>query len=85
MDHAPPVRWAVLWRSDNALDGRNRHIRWDMGRPLLFRTRSEAREFIEENFGYIRARPDLQAEPCGWKMPVPIRVRVILDPVEPEA
>lgn len=51
---------------------------WDRGYPLLFTTRSEARRYICERYGYIKTRPDLQAEPHGWKMPVPVRVAVEL-------
>lgn len=46
---------------------------------LLFRTRSEAREWIEKEYGYLRTRPDLQAEPHGWKMPIPVRVVIGVD------
>jgi hypothetical protein len=44
--------------------------------PVLFRTRAEARRWIEANHGYIRRRPDLQREPHGWRMPIAVRVEV---------
>lgn len=75
---AMPMRWAVMWRSVNLLDGIIRHWIWDAGRPVLFRSRRDAREWIEERYGYIRQRPDLRAEPHGWKMPEPVKVEVIL-------
>ena len=75
-------RWAVEWRSDNRLDGRTRHFMWDGVVPFLFRTRREAREHITERYGYIKDRPDLRREPCGWKMPRPVRILVSLDYVE---
>jgi len=73
--------WAVEWHSKNRLDGNRRHLIWghDHTKPgffRLFRTRAEARTFIEERFGYIRERPDLRAEPNGWYMPQAVRVEV---------
>lgn len=67
------TRWAVKWRST--------HESWLMSRqclPLLFTTRKEARAWIEENYGYIRTRPDLRAAPHGWRMPQAVLVTVTL-------
>jgi hypothetical protein len=44
--------------------------------PFIFKTRRITRMFINHNWGYIRDRKDLQAEPYGWKMPIPVRVKV---------
>ena len=44
--------------------------------PALFRTRREAREYINEKYGYIRTRKDLRAEPHFWRMPRAVRVSV---------
>jgi hypothetical protein len=68
--------WAAQWHSVNRLDGDRTHIIHVNLYPAFFQTRQEARDFIETNFGYIRDRPDLQAEPHGWKMPKPILVVV---------
>lgn len=68
-------------RLDRGDDGGRFGVRL-MGRGgdmLLFRTRSEAREWIEKEYGYLRTRPDLQAEPHGWKMPIPVRVVIGVD------
>ncbi len=74
---APITRggWAIMWRSDNRVDGKTRHLMWDGMTPSIYRTRREAREVIERTYGYIRNRPDLQREPHGWKMPKVIRIR----------
>lgn len=70
--------WAALWRSENRLDGKREWILRDKhGIPALFNTRAEARQFIEDTHGYIRNRPDLRAEPHGWKMPIAVRVKVL--------
>ncbi len=69
--------WGVLWRSKNKLDGKQEVIMYNNGIPYLFTTRHEARLFIEEQFGYIRRRPDLQREPHGWQMPVPVKMLVL--------
>lgn len=68
--------WAILWRSENRLDGLSEHLVLDpRGRlPLLFKTRAEARQHIAGHWGYIRHRPDLRAEPHGWRMPLAVRV-----------
>lgn len=70
-----------MWRSDNRLDGKRTHLltHWKTSAlPALFLTRKEARQFIESEYGYLRERHDLKAEPHGWKMPLPVRVRVSL-------
>lgn len=72
--------WGVEWHSRNLLDGEQRYLQWrPSGEPnfTLFQTRREARTYIEQHYGYIRRRPDLQAEPFGWRVPqaVPVVVR----------
>ena len=67
--------WGVEWRSKNRLDGEQKRMQW-CTEIRLFRTRLEARAFIDEAYGYIRHRPDLRAEPHGWRMPVAVRVVV---------
>jgi hypothetical protein len=78
-----PYRWAIQWRSENKLDGYTEHFKWnwrdpDRVTPALFRTRQEARNYINKYYSYIRTRTDLKAEPHGWKCPRPIKVKVIL-------
>jgi hypothetical protein len=78
--------WAVLWRSENRLDGKvtrlmgsvrtKRPVEFDGYRTMVFRTRQEAREYISREYGDIRSRQDLQSEPHGWKMPVAVKVVV---------
>lgn len=73
--------WAVEWHSVNRLDGDRRHLIWEFP-PRLFYTRRECRAFIEEKYGYIRERPDLQNEPHGWRMPQ--AVLVIVEKASPD-
>lgn len=77
--------WAVKWISDCALDGHREFFLgsgYMPGAPcpaptvLLFLSRRRARDFVKERFGYIKNRPDLRAEPHGWKMPKVVRVNV---------
>lgn len=81
--------WGLLWQSTNRLDGERRQLmgRYSLGNPdapehlagyntMAFRTRAEARAYIEKHYGYIRHRPDLRLEPHGWKMPVPVKIEV---------
>ena len=72
--------WAVKWRSDNYLDGATSYlIRDPVGIVKLFKTRYEARSYAQLKFGYIKLRPDLRAEPHGWKFPTTVTVKVIED------
>lgn len=68
--------WAGLWRSENRRDGKTEHLLYRDCLPCLFRTRREAREYIEQRYGYIRGREDLKTEPHGWRVPVAVKVRV---------
>ena len=72
------TRWGALWRSENELDGRTRHIICDHERPVLFITRDEARAWIREEYAWLKKRGDLRREPHGWRMPVPVRVEIRL-------
>jgi len=69
-------KWGVVFHSDNKLDGHREHLICENCLPALFLTRSEARKFREENYGYIKRRPDLRAEPHGWKWPRIVRVNI---------
>jgi len=70
-----PIRcWGIVWRSQNARDGRQESLLWNYGLPRIFETRRKAREWIEGEYGYIRNRPDLRGEPLGWRMPKPVRI-----------
>lgn len=71
-------KWAVKFISDNKRDGHIEHFMWAHGRPVLYETRAEARVYIKDNYGYLANRPDLKAEPHGWKMPQPAKVKVKL-------
>ena len=73
-----PIRlWGVMWRSKNKRDGVREHLMWiHPKRPALFDTRREVREWIKREFGYIKDRPDLRKEPHGWRMPIPVRVKI---------
>jgi len=78
----PVQRWALEWRSVNALDGERRHLIFENRIPALFTTRAAARDFAQKRWGYIKDRPDLRREPHCWRMPRPVRVTVCLS--EPE-
>lgn len=73
----PIKRWGLVWRSRNRLDGERTHIIiMDDLQPALFKTRAAARRYAKQRFGYIAERPDLQAEPHGWRMPRAVRITV---------
>lgn len=71
--------WIALWREDSRLDGHKEHPINEACRPLLFDSRADARAWIAERYGYLRDRPDLRAEPHGWKMPKAVRATVTVD------
>ena len=68
------TRWAVKWISDNRLSGHIEHFLHTPEGWKVFRTRAEARAYRNEHYGYIKNRPDLRAEPHGWKMPRVVKV-----------
>lgn len=68
--------WGCMWRSKNKPDGSNKHLLYEGGVPALFRDRKAARAYIQAKYGYILRRPDLRAEPHGWRVPVAVRVEV---------
>ena len=70
--------WGILWRSENKLDGKTERLRYRSGNSgwLVFETRQKARDAIEEHWGYLRTRPDLRAEPHGWKMPKAVKIKI---------
>lgn len=77
-------KWGILWRSNNKLDGKREYFLWDhypnrASVPIVFRTREQARKYISINYGYIKNRPDLQQEPHGWKMPMPVKVHIVVE------
>lgn len=72
-------RWAIRWESGpNSLDGVHAYFLWGGAAPLVFRTKRECKEYIDDHWGYIRKRPDLHKFPHGWRMPKPVRVTVMV-------
>jgi hypothetical protein len=68
--------WAAEWHSKNIFDGEVRHFIYENRLPKLFCTRAECRKFIKDKYGYIKTRKDLRIEPHGWRLPVPVKVKV---------
>ena len=71
----PWVKWGVIGRtSTKSIDGSREWISGEAGKPFLFNTRKEAREFIERNYAYFFERKDLLN--IGWKVPVARKLRI---------
>lgn len=68
--------WSLLWRQQTRLDGLTEHLIYNECKPVLFRTRREARAFAVKEYGYIKYRKDLRVEPHCWRLPKPVRVEV---------
>ena len=77
------IGWAIKWRQENKLDGKTERFMPSVKQFgfVLFRTRAEAKAHIRGRFGYIAHRPDLLREPHGWKMPIAVKVEMILKEV----
>ena len=73
------IRWGILWCSKNKKDGISEHILCRDFVPALFVTRQDARSYRESRYGYLRNRPDLRAEPFGFRMPRVVRLRISLE------
>ena len=71
--------WGILWRRKNKDDGIRDHLIYEDRIPKLFVTRTAAKAFIDEKYGYLRNRPDLRAEPFGYRMPKPVRVAIAIE------
>lgn len=71
--------WAVQFRSSNKLDGPRDNLMSVGCLPALYLTRQEARAAAEKQYGYIRQRPDLRAEPHGWMLARAVKVRVTVE------
>ncbi len=50
-------------------------------RIMVLETREEARMYKQKHFGYIAKRPDLKAEPHGWKSPEIVKVDVAVNEI----
>lgn len=70
------IKWGAMWRSENKLDGVTRHIICNDLFPAMFYTREQVRKYIKVRYGYIAKRKDLQREPHGWQMPIPVRLKI---------
>jgi hypothetical protein len=71
-----PTRWALLWQERG--EEAHQHIIFEDLMPALFLTRKAAREFADRKYGYIKTRKDLRRPPHEWRMPKPVRVKVVL-------
>lgn len=68
--------WGALWHSKNNIDGLTQYLLSENCLPVLFKTRREARIWIEGRYGYIKSRSDLRKEPHGWRLPRAVKVSV---------
>ena len=68
--------WGLLWYSNNELNGVHFSIIYDNYLPALFKTREQARLYAQKNYGYITKRKDLRAEPHGWRLPKPVKLKI---------
>jgi hypothetical protein len=74
--------WGVLWRSKSKKSGVCQHLLFNSsGGATLFFKKRLAVEWIKKEYGFIRTRADLRAEPHGWRMPVPVKVTLTADGV----
>ncbi len=71
--------WALVWRTNKNHDEHPPEFIWNAGLPVLFITRKSAREYVDSRYGYIRHREDLRNAPHGWRLPMPVRVRIVAE------
>lgn len=71
-------RWGLLWWSKNKPDIQN-HLIFKKSEPVTFRTRKEAREFANQEYGYIKTRKEARAQPFGWRFPKAVRISITID------
>jgi len=79
-------RWGLFWWCPKKALARNKpgatyhseHLAFEDGKPMLFKTRSEARKFAQEKYDYTKNRKDLRDYPHYWRMPKPCRITGIM-------
>ena len=74
MKSYPIKKWGLEWYSKSKKFGVRRHLLYENYLPKMFYTRKEAVERANMEFGYIKIRKDLRAEPHGWRMPRPVKI-----------
>lgn len=55
------------------------HVMYENLLPVLFTCRSECMGWIKSRYGYIATRPDLRRDPFFWRMPRPVRVKIVVE------
>lgn len=73
------IKWTLMVRSRNRLDGYRQHIMFENYRPKLFDTRREAREAARDWNEGLRQNPWAKKEPHGWLPYKVTRVLVLID------
>ena len=70
--------WGALWvqRACPGLHGDCSHLLRESGLPVIFKTRDDARKWIERTHGYIRERKDLRRYPHCWRVPRAVRIEI---------
>lgn len=71
--------WGLLWWVSEKFTYEPRsHLLYENCKPVMFKTRKEARDFAIEKYGYIKVRDDLRRYPHGWRLPKPVRITGII-------
>src|SRR3990167_1240721 len=64
----------ALQRNKPGATHHSEHLLFESGQLITFKTRLEARDYIERKLGYIKQRPDLRAFPYYWRLPIPVKI-----------
>ena len=70
--------WGALWWSRGGIDGDREHLMYEHCKPVMFRTRQQCRDWINEKYGYMKTRKDLRIYPHGWRLPKPVKLSITL-------
>lgn len=66
---------ALFWTNGNPMGDTCHLIRRDLI-PVMFKTKRECKEWIDEHYRYIRDRTDLRTGNHCWRLPKPVKVQV---------
>lgn len=69
--------WAL--RMENKRPGIKPYLVHEHGYPVVFRTRQQARDYANKRFAKYKRGSYLRDWPHLWRMPRPVKVKVVVD------
>lgn len=70
--------WGIIRITKGGIDGDTERLMYSNYRDgwLIFRTKRECKEYIDEHWSYMKTRRDLRVYPHGWRLPKPVKIEI---------